>query len=757
MKKFIKYLCGLCLLGVLCGTTTSCEDMLSPDSERHAYEVGKDTLYSYWGILKSLQNVAERYVILGECRGELVSGTAYVSDTIRAILNFDQANATDGSCRYLKASDYYHVINSCNAYLAMCDRERVTGTLQPYMLKEAAQVEAIRAWVYLQLVQVYKEVPFYTEPLLTTDDIDAFLISPETVTADNLIDKLETYLQDALKIELEYGFPDYQSYGYTRNVCHSSKAMIPLHLILGDLYLLKGDPQSCAQAANHYFSYLSRSNNQGRIVAGGALPAGYYAYGYKGEGMDRPVYLYNGSNSNDSSPWEETGAVSPTTESITAIPSSTNKLWGNVLRGVNEVFGYTSEISVRTEETSDTTSSTTASVVLFPQYDTKQLSASDAYFKLCKEQTFEIYIGASNSAFSLADYTLTPDSTVGDARQYWVRDVRQTYSNGLTNTEKFVTKQNPDGVFTTVYPMIYRKAMVWLRYAEALNRAGYPSYAFAILKNGLCNNDDWYPAAQATVGGTGNNDYAIKDSIWTFTASNGTDVLPADGEPTLATKAQLEAYLAAKVEAGVMTQDSIDGGSLSWTPVSYENFTDEACQAALYYLDRREVLNTPSYLNFKYEVLDGNMSSSIVFTRTSLTDRSMSISSVSRGTGADPITMGIHARGCGMPLYNDKSSSYDYVKKIQEKAKAYGFNLTKADIYSGNYDSVVKDCVEDLIVDEEALELAFEGTRFFDLMRVAHRRGDASYLANRLAKRDPSLQGKLMNENNWYFKLPSKK
>jgi|GEM_PF-2874865 len=222
-------------------TFSSCEDMLSPDSERHAYEVGKDTLYSYWGILKSLQNVAERYVILGECRGELVSGTAYVSDSIRTILDFNRDEAVDGSCRYLKASDYYHVINSCNAYLAMCDRERVTGTLQPYMLKEAAQVEAIRAWVYLQLVQVYKEVPFYTDALLTTDDIDAFMNAPETVTADNLADKLNPFLQQALQIEHEYGYPDYLNYGYTRTVCHSSKAMIPLSLILGDLYLAKGD------------------------------------------------------------------------------------------------------------------------------------------------------------------------------------------------------------------------------------------------------------------------------------------------------------------------------------------------------------------------------------------------------------------------------------------------------------------------------------------------------------------------------------
>ncbi len=118
MRNSIKYLCGLCLLCVLCATTTtSCEDMLSPDSERHTYVVAQDTLYSYWGVLKSLQNVAERYMVLGECRGELVSGTGYVSDSIADILDFnmDSENLRDGNCRFLNVRDYYDVINSCNA------------------------------------------------------------------------------------------------------------------------------------------------------------------------------------------------------------------------------------------------------------------------------------------------------------------------------------------------------------------------------------------------------------------------------------------------------------------------------------------------------------------------------------------------------------------------------------------------------------------------------------------------------------------
>ena len=168
-KSIISLLVFCMTLGML---TTSCEDMLTPDSERHSYKVAGDTLYSYWGIVKSLQNIAERYVILNECRSDLVEGTSHVSDTIAAILNFGQNGYEDkyedGACKYLRISDYYHVINSCNAYIAMCDTFRTTGTDRKYMIREYSQVQAIRAWVYMQLVYAYGEVPFYTEPLLSS-------------------------------------------------------------------------------------------------------------------------------------------------------------------------------------------------------------------------------------------------------------------------------------------------------------------------------------------------------------------------------------------------------------------------------------------------------------------------------------------------------------------------------------------------------------------------------------------------------------
>lgn len=64
--------------------------------------------------------------------------------------------------------------------------------------------------------------------------------------------------------------------------------------------------------------------------------------------------------------------------------------------------------------------------------------------------------------------------------------------------------------------------------------------------------------------------------------------------------------------------------------------------------------------------------------------------------------------------------------------------------------------VEDLIVTEYALETAFEGNRFHDLMRVAIRRNDNAYLADQVAKKHDvnkeAIRSKLMNRSNWFLR-----
>ena len=57
--------------------------------------------------------------------------------------------------------------------------------------------------------------------------------------------------------------------------------------------------------------------------------------------------------------------------------------------------------------------------------------------------------------------------------------------------------------------------------------------------------------------------------------------------------------------------------------------------------------------------------------------------------------------------------------------------------------------LDSLIDIEQALETCFEGHRFGDLMRAAYRRGDDSYLAKHLAKRNPSLAG--LTRQRWFI------
>ena len=112
-------------------------------------------------------------------------------------------------------------------------------------------------------------------------------------------------------------------------------------------------------------------------------------------------------------------------------------------------------------------------------------------------------------------------------------------------------------------------------------------------------------------------------------------------------------------------------------------------------------------------------------------------------TFTQEIALGIHSRGSG-----DSQCNAYYV--LPQPANALATRQDTIDYQIP--------LVEDLIINEMALEGAFEGYRFYDLMRVALRRNDPSYLANPISRRsgetNEQLRALLMDQKNWFLPLP---
>ena len=70
--------------------------------------------------------------------------------------------------------------------------------------------------------------------------------------------------------------------------------------------------------------------------------------------------------------------------------------------------------------------------------------------------------------------------------------------------------------------------------------------------------------------------------------------------------------------------------------------------------------------------------------------------------------------------------------------------------------------VENIILNERAMEEAFEGHRWFDLIRAARHKKDPAFLADRIASKfsDPvkreEVRNRLMDEQNWFIPLVMK-
>lgn len=717
--------------------TTSCEDMLTPDLTRYTENFsGRDTVYFYNGILRNVQDMVEQNELLGDLRSDLVTTTKYTSDSISNIVKYENKRI-DGEDQLLNRAAYYKVINQCNFYLAKVDTTAQKNNIK-YMKREYAQVLNIRAWAYLQLVQTYGTVPFITKPVDNADT--GWEKNPEKwATADNLLDLLKADLKTANGIEYAngYGYPDYGEYqtGNSNFKVNTKYLRFYSDLILGDLYLLhSANRQDYIEAAKSYYKFLRRYNNSTYNVTGGfatysryQLPNGTYQYTPR-------VDSWIGSGLN---------ASSLGNENITIIPSAANNTFGRVLSRNVQIFGF--DPSSRNSTSSDVNGgsvSTSGQVTISVNYRSRQVGPSNAYVNLCKAQSYSNTEYASGIASNITYFT-----GVGDARMYGTAPIVETKEGGRDENEnRYIMKSAvpasvdgsglAHGASFKHFRSIYRVRQVWLRYAEAINRAGFPRLAFAVLRDGI--DHQTLPTLTDSIkyinaDSTKYHTVTYLDSTSVENTSRGVFYLGNDEMR----RAQAEP------EHSLFLPDFENKDNNEW--LSNRGIHEQGCGAS-------SVLDTI----FSYKNVVAKRIEEEAKRTNSLT---ASVKRHIRNLRRYDVTVG-----------DDTNTGTGDVEEDGEQKEPAPAEVNPLEVQA----------VETLIADECALETAYEGSRMFDLIRFArHMNNDASgvpgftptygttWLAWKIARRnenlkpyedptiyDGSLYTLLLDPNNWYIVSP---
>ena len=110
----------LVLLGVGM-TTTSCEDMFTPENSLVETDLTPaDTLYQMMGIVRGMQKVIDKSIILGEVRADLVDINAYTTTDLQELSknNVSDANAynTPSVCTWRALYTGYTLYTLCSSW-----------------------------------------------------------------------------------------------------------------------------------------------------------------------------------------------------------------------------------------------------------------------------------------------------------------------------------------------------------------------------------------------------------------------------------------------------------------------------------------------------------------------------------------------------------------------------------------------------------------------------------------------------------------
>lgn len=422
----------------------------------HTLNSPNDTLYSLLGVIHTMRKVADRTVILGEVRGDLTSVMDAASYDLKDLAEFKNLDKN----AYNQISDYYAIIQNCNFFI-----ENANMNLKKHgeyvFAKEYAVIKSYRAWAYLQLALNYGSVPFFTKPILSEKDADVNAYPKYDVKQI-----AEFFIKDiADNVDVEY-----PSYGTMGSFTNSQDFYLNVRILLGDLCLWA---ERYEEAANYYHEYLTK------------LESPHPTTNSKVAWVDRDFTMRENSYTN---------LFNLRTEIISVIPM--------------EEIEYDGQISYLGELFNSTTKNN-----YFYSFGT-----SEAYNKLSQAQ--RSIVVDIDPVTSLPDTLVYEhingyaDQLTGDLRQSVVYHLYTNYTDNESESKLDMTNSKYNSL---PYVKLCRLSHVYLRYAEALNRAGFPNSAFAVLKYGLWRDNirDYIPEYEREAAGN-----LISFSEYSFTREN---------------------------------------------------------------------------------------------------------------------------------------------------------------------------------------------------------------------------------------------
>ena len=496
LKNYIVAL-ALGLFGM--GLATSCDDMLDYE-DGASTAVGKldnpsDTATYVLGIISKMQALGVRTNILGEVRGDLVEVMSNATTDMKNIANFDFSDRTAlNNNRFNQPSDYYAVINNCNTFLHYVDTQKETtqpngldanGNIKYRKLfaREYAVVKFIRAWTYLQLAINYGEnIPFQTEPVLTINE------AMENPNRKNMVEIIDWLLNNDNLVECrdiidEQGYPHWsQGAGSFIASCHYMNMFFPGDVVLGDLYLwravLNKSKDDALSAARYYYHYLANRNRE----------AGYMVY----TGRDNVSWMFdNGAYDAVYQTYDPSG-----------ISMSTSRTGGFI----GSQGSYNFENEVVSVLLMDTASSEGNYNMLNKYYTSNYDGAFEAACIKPSNRLKELtdtttYCGGYNTE---SDATIFSRDKDGNEKIVFSEAYRTRHMMGDLRYAEYMSEgaqiyDEDEGQVSTIrnskhtdsnakHVTVYRLTEVFLKLAEAMNYAGYPHYADAILAFGV--NDE---------------------------------------------------------------------------------------------------------------------------------------------------------------------------------------------------------------------------------------------------------------------------